>query len=113
MRTPSPAVDMRFTLTQCRAVHVHAPGPDYWRGFLEHDAVGRQRSPRFQFSSPWRTVYALNPMVAVVDGFRWALLGTPAPSSASVAASCAVAVVLLVSGSLFFRRTEQSFADIV
>jgi len=58
MRTPSPAVDMRFTLTQCRAVHVHAPGPDYWRGFLEHDAVGRQRSPRFQFSSPWRTVYA-------------------------------------------------------
>jgi lipopolysaccharide transport system permease protein len=69
--------------------------------------------PSSLLAEPWRTVYALNPMVAVVDGFRWALLGTPAPSSASVAASCAVAVVLLVSGSLFFRRTEQSFADVV
>jgi len=69
--------------------------------------------PSSLLSEPWRTIYALNPMVAVVDGFRWALLGTPAPTSASVAASCAVAAVLLVSGALFFRRTEQSFADIV
>jgi lipopolysaccharide transport system permease protein len=69
--------------------------------------------PSSLLGEPWRTVYALNPMVAVVDGFRWALLGTPAPSSASIAASCAVALVILVSGSLFFRRTEQSFADVV
>jgi lipopolysaccharide transport system permease protein len=69
--------------------------------------------PSSLLSEPWRTIYALNPMVAVVDGFRWALLGTPEPTSASVAASCAVATVLLVSGALFFRRTEQSFADIV
>ncbi|HKP14944.1 MAG TPA: ABC transporter permease [Gemmatimonadaceae bacterium] len=69
--------------------------------------------PSTLLGEPWRTIYALNPMVAVVDGFRWALLGTPVPSSASVVASCVVAVVLLVSGSLFFRRTEQSFADIV
>lgn len=60
-----------------------------------------------------RTVYALNPMVAVADGFRWALLGTPAPSAATVAASCAAALALLASGALFFRRTEQSFADLV
>ena len=69
--------------------------------------------PSSLLGEPWRTVYALNPMVAVVDGFRWALLGTPAPSGASIVASCAVALVLLVSGTLFFRRTEQSFADVV
>ena len=69
--------------------------------------------PSSLLTEPWRTVYALNPMVAVVDGVRWALLGTPAPSGAAVAASCAVTLALLVSGALFFRRTEQSFADVV
>ena len=69
--------------------------------------------PSSLLSEPWRTIYALNPMVAVVDGFRWALLGTPTPSTTSVAASCVATLVLLVSGALFFRRTEQSFADIV
>ena len=69
--------------------------------------------PSSLLGEPWRTVYSLNPMVAVADGFRWALLGTPAPSGASVAASCAVALLLVVSGALFFRRTEQSFADVV
>jgi lipopolysaccharide transport system permease protein len=61
----------------------------------------------------WRTLYALNPMVAVVDGFRAALLGTAAPSVGVVATSCAVAVLLLLSGALYFRRMEQSFADMV
>ena len=69
--------------------------------------------PSSLLGEPWRTVYALNPMVAVVDGFRWALLGTRAPSLATVATSCAVAVVMLVSGTLYFRRMEQSFADVV
>ena len=69
--------------------------------------------PSSLLAEPWRTVYALNPMVAVVEGFRWALLGTPAPSGASVVASCVVALVLLVTGALFFRRMEQSFADVV
>jgi len=59
------AVDMRFTLARCRAVHVHAPGPDYWRGFLDADAAAR-RSPRFQFSPPWRTVYAREVESAIV-----------------------------------------------
>lgn len=53
----SPDIDTHFTIATCRAVHVHAPGPDYWRGFLAGDAAER-RSPRFQFSPPWRTVYA-------------------------------------------------------
>jgi lipopolysaccharide transport system permease protein len=69
--------------------------------------------PSSLLGAPWRTVYALNPMVAVVDGFRWALLGTSAPLTSTVAASCAVAVVLLVSGTLYFRRMERSFADLV
>ena len=69
--------------------------------------------PSSLLGEPWRTVYALNPMVAVVDGFRWALLGTHAPTLATVATSCAVAVLLLVSGTLYFRRMEQSFADVV
>jgi lipopolysaccharide transport system permease protein len=61
----------------------------------------------------WRWVYALNPMVGVIDGFRWAVLpGRPAPVTA-LAFSTAVMVILLVSGALFFRRMEDSFADVV
>jgi lipopolysaccharide transport system permease protein len=61
----------------------------------------------------WRTLYALNPTVAVVDGFRGALLGTAPPSVDVVVTSGVVAAILLVSGTLYFRRTEQSFADVV
>jgi lipopolysaccharide transport system permease protein len=69
--------------------------------------------PSSLLTEPWRTVYALNPMVAVVDGFRWALLGTAAPPASAVAASSAVALVLLVTGTFYFRRMEQWFADVV
>jgi lipopolysaccharide transport system permease protein len=63
-------------------------------------------------ASPWlRTLYALNPMVGVVEGFRAALLGTPAPDPASVAASTGAVLVLLAGGALYFRRMERSFAD--
>jgi lipopolysaccharide transport system permease protein len=61
----------------------------------------------------WRTLYALNPMVGVVDGFRWALLGSGTPPSATVAASALGAVIILATGAFFFRRVEKSFADIV
>ncbi len=60
----------------------------------------------------WRAIYALNPMVGVVDGFRWALLGGQ-PPGVTVAVSTAVVVVVLVSGLFYFRQTERSFADIV
>jgi lipopolysaccharide transport system permease protein len=60
----------------------------------------------------WQVVYALNPMVAVVEGFRWALLGTPAPSSQPIVAAGAV-LVLMASGLVYFRRTEDEFADVV
>lgn len=60
----------------------------------------------------WRVLYGLNPMVGVVDGFRWALVGGPWPA-ATVAASSAAVLVILVSGLFYFRRTERTFADIV
>jgi lipopolysaccharide transport system permease protein len=61
----------------------------------------------------WRPVYALNPMVGVVEGFRWALLGTDTAPGPMMAVSATVALVLLVSGAFVFRRMEKSFADVV
>jgi len=60
----------------------------------------------------WKTIYGLNPMAGVVEGFRWALLGTPRPGP-MIWVSSAVSVVLLVSGAYYFRRMEKSFADVV
>lgn len=61
----------------------------------------------------WQTVYALNPMVGVIEGFRWALLpNQPAPGWMT-AASAAAAIVLLVSGAFYFRRMEKTFADVI
>lgn len=59
----------------------------------------------------WRYVYSLNPMVAVIDGFRFALLGSDAPSFVGLATSCCSVTLLLVAGLYFFRRIEVSFAD--
>ena len=58
-------------------------------------------------------VLGLNPMVGVVEGFRWSLLGTPTPPGGVMAASAAAAVLLLVTGAAYFRRMERSFADVV
>ena len=69
--------------------------------------------PSSSIPEPWQTLYGLNPMAGVVDGFRWALLGTPTPPGAMTAVSTVVALVLLVTGALYFRRMEQSFADVL
>lgn len=58
-----------------------------------------------------RFLYSLNPMVGVIDGFRWALLGTPAPNPVWIGASVLVALVMLIGGLVYFRRMERSFAD--
>lgn len=62
---------------------------------------------------PWRTLYGLNPMVGVVEGFRWALLGTNTRPGPMIALSSLVAVLSLVGGAYYFRRMEKTFADIV
>lgn len=59
----------------------------------------------------WRSLYALNPMVGVVDGFRWALLGTNEPPGLTALVSFGAVSVLLFTGLLYFRRTERTFAD--
>jgi lipopolysaccharide transport system permease protein len=61
----------------------------------------------------WRMLYGLNPMAGVVDGFRWALLGTGNASGPMMLISIAAVLVLLVTGLIFFRRMERSFADLV
>ena len=59
----------------------------------------------------WRALYALNPMVGVVEGFRWALLGTGIEAAPMLAVSATAALGLLVSGAWYFRRMEATFAD--
>ena len=69
--------------------------------------------PSSLLHEPWRTIYGLNPMVGVVEGFRWALLGTRMAPGPIIAASSLAAVVILVSGAFYFRRMEKTFADVV
>lgn len=61
----------------------------------------------------FRVVYSLNPMVGVVDGFRWALLGTDTAPGLSIIISSTTALILLVSGAFYFSRMEKTFADVV
>ncbi len=61
----------------------------------------------------WRTLYGLNPMVGVVEGFRWALLGTDTQPGPMLLASTIAAVVMLLGGAFYFRRMEKTFADVV
>jgi lipopolysaccharide transport system permease protein len=61
----------------------------------------------------WRALYGLNPMVGVVEGFRWALLGTATRPGPMVIVSCLAAVAILLTGTMYFRHTERTFADVV
>lgn len=69
--------------------------------------------PSSLLHEPWRTLYGLNPMVGVVEGFRWALLGANTAPGLIVLVSTLVSLALLVSGAFYFRRMEKSFADVV
>jgi lipopolysaccharide transport system permease protein len=60
----------------------------------------------------WRPFFALNPMVGVVEGFRWALLGRSSAPEGTVLISVGAVVIVLVGGLFYFRRTERTFADI-
>jgi lipopolysaccharide transport system permease protein len=61
----------------------------------------------------WKQVYAINPMVGVIEGFRWALLGAKTAPGPMLLASSVASLALLVGGAFYFRRMEKSFADIV
>jgi len=68
--------------------------------------------PSSLLDQPWHTIYGLNPMAGVVEGFRWALLGTDTAPGPMIAVSAAASVVLFVGGAMFFRRMEAYFADV-
>jgi lipopolysaccharide transport system permease protein len=69
--------------------------------------------PSSLLSEPWRTLFGVNPMVGVVEGFRWALLGADTAPGTMIVVSSLVAIVLLVGGAFYFKRLEKSFADVV
>jgi homopolymeric O-antigen transport system permease protein len=69
--------------------------------------------PSSMLPEPWRTIYGLNPMAGVVEGFRWALLGTNSAPGPIIAVSSVMAVVILITGAFYFRRMERTFADFV
>ncbi|OQY27196.1 MAG: phosphate ABC transporter permease [Candidatus Cloacimonetes bacterium 4572_55] len=69
--------------------------------------------PSSLLPEPWRTLYAINPMAGVVEGFRWALLGADTAPGMMIVISSIVSGVILVSGAYYFRRMERSFADVV
>jgi len=69
--------------------------------------------PSTLLHEPWRTIYGLNPMVGVVEGFRWALLGTQTAPGPIIFVSSLAALLILLFGALYFRRMEKTFADVV
>jgi lipopolysaccharide transport system permease protein len=64
-------------------------------------------------SSKWQFVYSLNPMAGVVNGFRWALLGTNTGPNMNMVVSICISLVFLVSGLFYFRSMERTFADTI
>ncbi len=61
----------------------------------------------------WRLLYSLNPLVGVVEGFRWALLGKESPDFSIMAVSAVVVLVVLLGGLVYFKKMEQTFADVI
>jgi lipopolysaccharide transport system permease protein len=61
----------------------------------------------------WRTLYGLNPVAALVDAFRWAVLGQPAPSLGMLVTATSTTLLMLVLALVYFRRTERGFADVI
>jgi lipopolysaccharide transport system permease protein len=61
----------------------------------------------------WRFLYSLNPMVGVIEGFRWALLGKQSPDFEVMVVSAIIVLMLLFGGLVYFKRTERTFADVI
>jgi len=69
--------------------------------------------PSSLLSEPWRTLYGINPMVGVIEGFRWALLGTETAPEPIIIVSSLISLFILITGALYFNRMERTFADVV
>jgi lipopolysaccharide transport system permease protein len=61
----------------------------------------------------WRLLYSLNPLVGVIEGFRWGLLGKENPDLEAITVSVVIVIALLVGGIVFFKQQEPTFADVV
>jgi lipopolysaccharide transport system permease protein len=69
--------------------------------------------PSSLLHEPWRTLYALNPMAGVVEGFRWAMLGSQTSPGPMIYVSAVAAFLIMAGGAYYFRRLEKTFADLV
>jgi len=69
--------------------------------------------PSSMIPEKWQLIYALNPMTGVVEGFRWALLGTETAPGPMLVVSTTISIIILVTGLFYFRRMERTFADLV
>jgi len=66
-----------------------------------------------QVPEKWRLLYSLNPMVGVIDGFRWAILGDSNLYWPGLWVSIVGVILMIISGIWYFRRTERTFADVI
>ncbi|HKI53043.1 MAG TPA: ABC transporter permease [Anaerolineales bacterium] len=64
-------------------------------------------------SDKWQLIYSLNPMAGVVNGFRWALLGTNTGPGPEMAVSVVISILILIGGLFYFRNMEKTFADTI
>jgi lipopolysaccharide transport system permease protein len=64
-------------------------------------------------SGKYRVLYSLNPVVGVIEGFRWAILGKPTPDFVVIAVGAVTMTALLFTGIVYFKRTERTFADLI
>lgn len=69
--------------------------------------------PASMIPEKYKVLYGLNPMVAVIEGFRWAIVDKPFPQTSMMICSICVSLILLISGAYYFKRTERYFADVV
>jgi lipopolysaccharide transport system permease protein len=67
--------------------------------------------PASMIPAKWQLLYSLNPMTGVVEGFRWALLGTDTFPGPMLLVSSSIAILVMISGLFYFRRMERTFAD--
>jgi lipopolysaccharide transport system permease protein len=65
------------------------------------------------FPQPWRSLLGLNPMTGVVEGFRWAMLGTSMNINFQIVISTVIVIFLIITGLVYFKKTEASFADVI